>query len=141
MRRALLLIVTALALPAFAQHANTAPWMTGERLVRLLGDVDPATIHWTPESPFRTRALAADYRNLANGEFVHGYIQAVHDATEGKVWCWSDKYQPHPDELETDARHSLQQMSDAQLKRNAADLIAEVWRKRWPCPDAKRRSK
>ncbi|WP_198120588.1 Rap1a/Tai family immunity protein [Massilia rhizosphaerae] len=136
-----MILVTAVPLHAAAQHADVTPWMTGERLVKLLGNVDPATLHSAPTSPFRTRAIAAEYRDLTNGEFVHGYIQAVHDATEGKEWCWSDKYQPHPDELEADARQALQLMSDTQLKRNAAVLIAEVWRNKWPCPATKRRDR
>jgi len=141
MRTALLFLVAAVALPAAAQHADVTPWMTGERLVKLLGNVNPATVDWTSTSPFRNRATAAEYRDLANGEFVHGYLQAVHDSTEGKEWCWSDKYQPHPNELEADARQALQRMSDTQLKRNAAVLIAEVWRNKWPCPAVKRRDK
>lgn len=140
MMRALILLGAALALPAKAQHADTLPWMTGAALVKLMGNVDPRTVGWRPDSPFRSQAIAAEFLDRTNGEFVHGYIQAVHDATEGKTWCWSDRYQPHPDELESDARHALQQMPDAQLKRNAADLIAEVWRKRWPCPARQRRA-
>jgi hypothetical protein len=141
MRAPLLLLACAAVLPAAAQHADLAPWMTGERLVKMLGNVDSATIAWTPDSPFRSRAIAAEFLDRTNGEFVHGYIHAVHDATEGKVWCWSDRHQPHPDELEADARDALQHMPDAQLKRNAAALIAEVWRAKWPCPAAKRRGK
>jgi hypothetical protein len=139
MMRALILIGLFAGAPCLAQPAATIPWMTGERLVKLLGNVDPANVHWTPDSPFRTRAIAAEYRDMSNGEFVHGFIQGVHDATEGKEWCWSKRYQPHPDELEADAREALQRMPDAQLKRNAADLIVGVWRKRWPCPTGQRR--
>jgi len=133
MRAALLAISAALALPVVAQPADLIPWMTGARLVELLGDVDQAKVHWGPDSPFRSRAIAAEYFGMANREFVHGYIQAVHDATEGKAWCWSEKYKPKPDELEADARLALLRMPDTQLKRNAADLIVEVWRKTWPC--------
>jgi hypothetical protein len=140
MRTAFVLVsCAALALPASAQHANVLPWMTGARLVKLLGNVDPGTVTWTADSPFRSRAIAADYLDRVNREFVHGYIHAVHDATEGKTWCWSDKYQPHADELEADARDALQRMPDDQLRRNAADLIVEVWRKKWPCAGAQRR--
>ena len=141
MRPALLLLAAALALPAEAQHADVTPWMTGQHLVKMLGNVNPENINWTPDSPFRSRAAAAEFQDRTNGEFVHGYIQAVHDATEGKLWCLSDKYQPHPEELEADARHALQRMPDAELKRNAAALIAEVWRSKWPCPANKRVAK
>jgi hypothetical protein len=138
--RALLLIGLFAGAPCLAQPAATMPWMTGERLVKLLGNVDPATVNWTSDSPFRTRAIAAEYMDMSNGEFVHGFIQGVHDATEGKEWCWSTKYKPMAHELESDARHALQRMPAAQLKRNAADLIVEVWRKTWPCPAEQRRS-
>lgn len=141
MRAALILLALMAAQPALAQHADRIPWMTGEQLVKLLGNADPATIHWTADSPFRTRAIAAEYLDMSNGEIVRGYILAVHDATEGKQWCWSDKYKPLPHEMEADARDALQRMPDAQLKRNAADLIAEVWRKKWPCPADQRRSR
>ena len=139
MRAALFMFCTGVALPAAAQHADVSPWMTGARLVKLLGNVDVRTVGWSAGSPFRSRADAAEFRDLANREFVHGYIQAVHDATEGTAWCWSDRYQPHPDELEADAREALQRMSDAQLRRNAADLIADVWRAKWPCTAGQRR--
>jgi hypothetical protein len=107
--------------------------MTGAALVKLLGSVDTRNVHWTPDSPFKSPALAAQYLDMANGEIVHGYIQGVHDATEGKSWCWSERHRPLAHELEIDARNALQRMSDEQLKRNAADLIVEVWRARWPC--------
>ena len=107
--------------------------MTGERLVKLLGNVNAAAVAWTPDSPFRSKALAAEYRDMVNGQFVQGYIHALHDATEGKEWCWS-QYKPKPDTLISAATDSLQRMPDAQLKRNAAELIVEVWRKTWPCP-------
>jgi hypothetical protein len=136
--RALLAVGLTLAGACNAQPASETPWMTGHRLVKLLGNVDPATVNWTPDGPFRTRALAAEYQDVRNREFARGFIHGVHDATEGKTWCWSTKYMPAPDELEEDARRALQHMSDTQLKRNAADLIAEVWRMRWPCPSDQR---
>lgn len=139
MRIAIVLLSSvAFVAPASAQHADVLPWMTGERLLKLLGNVDPRTLNWTPDSPFRTRAVSAEQLDRVNAEFVRGYIQAVHDATEGKAWCWSDRYHPKPDELEDDARNALQRMTSAQLKRNAADLVTEVWLKQWPCPAAHR---
>ena len=132
--RALILLVLAIA-PAYPAEAGAAPpAMTGERLVKLMGNVDPASVDWREDSPFRSRAIAAEYMDLANGEFVRGYIQAVYDAAEGKGWCWDGRYRPKLHELESDARHTLQRMPTVQLKRNAADLIVEVWKKMWPCP-------
>ncbi len=137
--RALALVGMLATSPCIAQPVATVPWMTGERLVKLMGNVAPASVNWTPASPFRTRAIAAEYMDMSNGEFVRGYIQAVHDASEGKHWCWSERGKPLPHELEADARLALQRMPGAQLKRNAADLIVEVWRKAWPCPGEQRR--
>jgi hypothetical protein len=128
----LLLGVTLFAPASQAQRADVLPWMTGERLVKLMGTVDPETVRWTPDSPFPSRSIAAEFRALANGEFVHGYIQAVHDASEGKAWCWR-QYKPKPHELDADVRNALQRMPDAQLRRNAADLIVEHWHKKFPC--------
>lgn len=136
--RALILLGLAITAPCHAQPVASVPWMTGERLVKLLGNVDPAAVSWTPDSPFRSKAIAAEYLDMSNGEFVRGYIQAVHDASEGRDWCASKKYQPSPHELEEDARRTLQRMSDAQLKQNAAELIVEIWRKKWPCPNQRR---
>lgn len=131
-RLAALLVIALTAPFTYAQRASELPWMTGDRLVKLMGNVDPATVGWTPDSPFRSQAIAAEYRALANGEFVTGYIHAVHDASEGKEWCWAN-HRPKPDELDADVRHTLRRMSDAQLARNAADLIVEHWRKKYPC--------
>lgn len=140
MKRMLLAALFVVAAPMAAQPSSTTPLMTGERLVRLLSNVDPATVTWEPDGPFRSRTIAAEFQGLANGQFVHGYIQAVHDATEGKQWCPTKGIRPAPHELEDDARRALQQMPDAQLKRNAADLIVEVWRAKWPCPNSQRRA-
>ncbi|MBQ5948270.1 Rap1a/Tai family immunity protein [Massilia sp. ST3] len=125
-------------MPSQAQEASTNPWMTGERLVKLMGNVNPAELAWTPESPFPSSAMAAEYRDMLNGEFVQGYLHALHDASEGKEWCWS-RHKPKPDTLISAATHSLQRMPAHQLERNAADLVIEVWRKTWPCPANQRR--
>lgn len=107
--------------------------------VKLMGNRDPASVAWAPDSPFRTRAIAVEYIDMSNGEFVHGYIQAVHDATEGKEWCEGKKVRPLSHELEDLTRRALQQMPDTQLKGNAADLIVELWAKKWPCTAGQRR--
>jgi hypothetical protein len=139
MMRTLILISVVVSAPSFAQPADAVSWMTGEHLVKMMGNVDPNTVTWTPESPFRSKAVAAEYMDMVRGEYVRGFIQGVHDASEGKKWCWSSKYKPKAHEMEADARHALQGMPPVQLKRNAADLIAEVWRKSWPCPSQTQR--
>lgn len=132
-RAALVLVLASIAPATQAQPAADLPWMTGVSLVKKLGNVDPRTVHWTRESPFPSPAVAAQFQDMVNGEFVQGYISALRDATEGKEWCWSP-YQPKPHILLEDATRSLQTMTDAQLKRNAADLIVEHWRAKFPCP-------
>jgi len=136
--RALLLLSLALGGACAAQPAAPAPQMTGEALVRLMGHVDPAAVTWSPASPFRSRAIAAEYLDMSNGEFVRGFIQGVHDTTEGKAWCPGAQVRPLPHEMDADARHALQRLPAAQLKRSAADLITEAWRATWPCPAGQR---
>ena len=69
-------------------------------------------------------------------ELARLYISGVHDSTEGKSWCFSQKYRPKPDTLQGDIMAALRAMPPDQLRRNAADIIVEVWRKKWPClPD------
>lgn len=135
MKRLLLAALVAAAMPASA-----ASWLTGEQLVKLLANADPASVDWTDDSPFRTRAIAAQYLDMSNGEFVRGYIQAVHDATEGRDWCAGKQVRPLPHELADDARRALQRMPAAQLKQNAAELITHAWRQKWPCSSGPRRT-
>lgn len=138
--RALLLLVLALTAPCSAQPTATLQ-MTGEALVKLMGNVDAATVTWSPASPFRTRAIAAEYIDMSNGEFVRGFIQGVHDATEGKAWCPRGDVRPLPHEMDADVRYALQRLPATQLKRGAAELIAEVWRTSWPCSGSERRAR
>ena len=126
---------------AQAQPAAEIPWMTGANLVKRLGNVDPRTVQWTRESPFPSPAVAAQFQDMVNGEFVQGYISALRDTTEGRKWCWAP-YRPKPHILLQDTTRSLQKMTAAQLKRSAADLIVEHWRAKFPCAgDLARRKK
>lgn len=127
--------------PCIAQPGAPSPQMTGEALVKLMGNVDPADVSWSPESPFRTRAIAAEYIDMSNGELVRGFIQGVHDATRGKEWCPGAQVSPMPDELDADARRTLQRLSTAELRRGAAELIVAVWRKTWPWVAKQRRAR
>ena len=136
--RAPILFLLMAAAPGLVQPAAPSAQMTGEALVKLMGNVDPALVSWSPASPFRTRAIAAEYIDMSNGEFVRGFIQAMHDATRGKEWCPGAQIRPLPHEMEADARHALQRLPAAELKRGAADLIVAVWRKAWPCPGQRR---
>ena len=126
---------------ASAQPAAQLPWMTATHLVKLMGNVDARTVEWSPQSPFLSRAIAAEYQDMVNGEFVHGYIQAVHDSTEGREWCWIHS-KPKQHILIENTRRHLQQLSSTELQRNASALIVEHWRKQFPCrTHVERRSK
>jgi hypothetical protein len=127
--RALLLIALAVALPCSAQPVKDSPWMTGERLLQLYDA--PAAIQaghgkWSREE-------IVELQKESNAMQADLYMDGVHDASEGKAWCYSQKYQPHPDTLHGQIIWELRKMPADQLKRNAADLIAQIWASKWPC--------
>jgi hypothetical protein len=108
--------------------------MTGERLLKQLERVDPASVPWGPNSNVSREELAY-LHTVTKVEFVHGYVDALYDATEGKAWCYNAKYKvPKPDTFWDESRWGLHRLSPVQLKQNAADLLVEIWREKWPCP-------
>jgi hypothetical protein len=123
MRRALLVAALALALTAQAQDdehrelppiPTVAPYLTGAELVRKLAS--PQEAH--------------------DAEL---YIKGAHDATERKLWCLRDRSWKAPPkmrspDLQAFALNGLRALPPAQLKRNAADLLLELWQDKWPCP-------
>lgn len=141
--RAALLLALVLASPASqAQRAAVAPWMTGERLLQRLDPVNPADITLSPYSVLPTKQLVAEHRTMLNREFVQGYIEAVHDASEGKGWCFNEQYQiPNPENFWDESVRRLRALPARELKRNASDLLVEIWRKKWPCPINQRSQK
>jgi hypothetical protein len=120
--RALTLLGLALVIPCSAQPVAVAPWMSGARLV--------AMVTFPPSAKGNLDLTPEQY---LNAERARLYIEGVHDATEGKAWCYSERYRPGPDALRDDAEAGLRALPPAQLKGNAADLIVEIWRKKWPC--------
>jgi Rap1a immunity proteins len=114
------LLCLALALPeCLAQPVTIAPWMTGQRLVEMY----EGRKSYETESAEKLREMLAD-----------AYVDGVHDATEGKGWCYSYKYKPKPTTIHEHVIWDLRAMPAEQLKRNAADLIVELLSKRYPCP-------
>jgi hypothetical protein len=122
MKRAILFAALALAGVAFADDEHrpvppvpkVAPWLTGAELLRQLS----------------TPAEARD---------AEIYIKGAHDATERKEWCFKDRSgrappKPRPADLQAFVREGLRALPPAELKRNAADLIIELWQDKWPCP-------
>ena len=132
MRTAILLFGLVLASPAC--HAGTRiHGVSGEDLLRDLEKVDPAAVPWTPESTISREELAYHY-TVRNVEFVRGYIAALRDATQGTEWCVNTRYKdPKPDTLWDQSRLGLEELSKTRLKENAAALLIELWRAKWPC--------
>jgi hypothetical protein len=67
------------------------------------------------------------------------YIKGAHDATERKEWCFADRSgkapaKPRPPDLQSFVLNGLRALPRAELKRNAADLILQLWQDKWPCP-------
>lgn len=131
--RALALVTLALAgAPCWADAP--APRMTGERLLNLLAPVDPSAIPPDPSGKL-SRAELASLRAMRNVEFVQGYLAALYDETEGKAWCYNARYKvPKPDTFWDESRWGLHRLAPTELKRNAANLLVEVWSEKWPCP-------
>lgn len=131
--RATLLLVLVLAGSA-CQADAPAPRMTGERLLKKLEPIEAASISPDPAGKFTQEELASVH-TMRNVEFVQGYLAALYDETEGKAWCYDPKSKtPKPDTFWDESRWGLHRLTPAQLKRNAADLLVEVWRGKWPCP-------
>jgi hypothetical protein len=122
MMRTLLLLSIAIALPCSAQPVAEIPWMTGQQLVALSAWPEGArsNIDLTPQQAM-------------NQELARMFLVGVHDATEGKTWCFSRTAKPKPDTLQDQAMRGLRALPPAQLKRSAADLVVEVWRAKYPC--------
>jgi|GEM_PF-1025369 len=133
MMRALLLLTLMLTAPTCVADAP-APRMTGERLLQKLEPVEPAAMTADPAGRF-TREELASLHTIRNVEFVQGYLSALYDETEGKTWCYDARSKtPKPDAFWDASRWGLHRLTPAQLKQNAATLLVEVWRERWPCP-------
>lgn len=131
-------VICLLALVPFMQPAR-AEWMTGEHLLQRWSPVNPADISLQPGGILATKQLVAEHRTMMNREYIQGYIEALSDATKGRSWCFNGKYQtPNPETFWDESQWGLRRLPAEQLKRNAADLLVEIWRKKWPCPDQRR---
>ena len=120
--RARLLWTLMVSIPCAAQPVTSAPWMTGEQLLKKV-TVRPGVkgnFDLTPDE-------------YIEAERARAYIDGVHDTTEGKAWCYSERYRPGPEALVDNILVGLHKLSPQQLKRNAGDLIVEIWAQKWPC--------
>ena len=131
--RAIFALVLMVAGPACLAD-EPAPRMTGERLLKKLEPIDAAAISPDPAGKF-TQGELASLHSMRNVEFVQGYLAALYDETEGKAWCYDAKSKtPKPDTFWDESRWGLHRLTPVQLKQNAARLLVEVWRQKWPCP-------
>ena len=133
-RAAILLALMCTVAFSHAQHLTIGPRITGERLIAKLRPVDPATV--TPnQGSGLTKESLVEFYGIVNYNFYDGYITALHDATEGRAWCYNKKYKiPKGDALSDETRQALFSLSSEQLKRNAAELLVEIWSAKWPSP-------
>lgn len=120
--RALIWVTLLVSLPCTAQPVSSAPWMTGAQLLRQLT--------FRPEVKNNFDLTPEEY---VEAERARAYVDGVHDMTEGKSWCYSERYHPGPDALMDDVIVGLRKLPVQQLKRSAGDLIAEIWARKWPC--------
>jgi hypothetical protein len=134
MMRALILLA-AVALPAAAQPASVAPWMTGERLIKLFDRTGQEEVKW--ENGLYTRQQLVEHLDRTSEEIGAAYIRGVHDLSEGRSWCWEPN-RPKPDTLEEQAIWGLRALPKDRLKHNAADLIVAIWAAKNPCRAAAR---
>jgi hypothetical protein len=122
MMRAAIFGLALAASTAAAQPVSVAPWMTGQRLLELYARPAGAA----SEADLTVR----QYVDLRSAQL---YLHGVHDATEGREWCYDRKYRPKPDVIEDAALAALRALTSEQLKRPAAELIVAAWRSKWPC--------
>lgn len=137
-------IFTALICVAMAGHAQrpAIAWMTGEQLLRLLTPLELSDMPAHPGTTLSARREMADRLSVQNARLFEGYLIAVHDSTEGKTWCENRKINsPKAETLDSVSREGLWRLPPEQLKRNAADLLVEIWSVRWSCPAGERRQK
>jgi hypothetical protein len=136
MRASLVMLLALVMVIPVSQAVAPAPRMTGEGFLKRLENVDPASVPWGPDSK-GTREELAYLHTVNNVEFVRGYIDALYDATEGTAWCYRAKSKtPKPDTFWDESRWGLNRLPPEQLKRNAAALLVEIWRQKWPCAPA-----
>jgi hypothetical protein len=110
MRQTLLL---ALVLPAIAAAAPYPYTMSGDQFVKMMAPLDPT-----------------GYEYLQR-EKAYSYLDGVRDGSEGTVWCDVDQYKT-PD-LAYELAGDIAKMPAAERKKNAAVLLLQQLKRRYPC--------
>lgn len=104
---------------ALAQPVKSAPRMSGRALVdQYLG------------SPAEAGDMSA--RTFAYHQLAKGYLDGINDATEGTVWCYSGRWKS--DERDHALIVELAKLPPEVLRGNAAPLVLNFLRKKYPCP-------
>jgi hypothetical protein len=113
-------LILSLAPPiGLAQSAQVAPRMTGQQLVD--------QFRGPPEEYGKMSGRTFTYHQLAQG-----YLDGINDATEGKLWCYSGRWKP--DERDHALILEMSKLPPDVLKGNAAPLVLDFLRKKYPCP-------
>jgi hypothetical protein len=67
---------------------------------------------------------------------THSYVNGIKDATQGRIWCFVGTILPH--ELNIEVAFAVRATRSAgDLNGNAAPLVLEELRKRYPCKSKK----
>lgn len=113
------------ALASFSLHSIAAelqkpvPRVTGQEFVeRYFGNVN------VPPSQ-------QNIKMLVEREMALGYVAGVADATQGKAWC--DKSRVKTIEMDSQLADEIRKLPSETLKQDAASLIIELLKKRFPC--------
>lgn len=68
---------------------------------------------------------------LLNQQFAKGYLAGVADSAQGRDWC--DTSRVKTTELDSNVIAELKKLPVEVLKKDAAQLVIDVLRKRFPC--------
>lgn len=107
---------------AFATLTGTSSIASPGTQPRLLADDLAAQLSRTDEQA----------STVLQKRFATGYIAGVADSTRGKAWC--DPGNVKPDEIDAYLLFEIKKMPYNTAHANAATVIAELLKKRFPCP-------
>lgn len=104
---------------SFAQPARIAPRMSGQALVsQFSGPSNAGNLPW-------------DERDFARHQLAQGYLDGVNDTTEGSLWCYNGRWES--EERDMDVIGALKKLPPEILKGNAALLVVNFLRDKYPC--------
>jgi hypothetical protein len=107
-------ILFALAIPAVAVAAPSPYTLSGDQFVKMMAPADPT-----------------GYEYLQR-EKAYSYLDGMRDATEGSAWC-DLPHQLKTTDLAYELADDLAKLPPIERKRNAAVLLLEQLKKRYPC--------